>query len=293
MKKLLIAIGLVILLVFPVIACAKSESPGYTQEDAAVPAPAIDSMTYEGLGGGGGDIEYTSSNSTVADSERMIVRTGDMSLIVTDVAVARDEISDLASRLGGYVVSSSISGTDDNIRGYIAIRVPDDEFDTALDELTALAVRVSSEQTNSQDVTEQYIDLQARLGNAEATEQQYLVLLDRADDVEDILRIYEKLSQIRSEIEQLKGQIQYVERTTSMSYIGISLQPEASTKPLASIWSALEVLKSAVRGLVATGQVLASIAIWLLIFIPVWGTILGIVIWRVHRRRQQKTTPSA
>jgi hypothetical protein len=216
-----------------------------------------------------------------------------MSLIVADVAVARDEIASLATRLNGYVVSSSISGTEENIRGYIAIRVPDEEFDNALTELRALSVRVSSEQTNAQDVTEQYIDLQARLGNAEATEQQYLVLLDKADDVEDILRIYEKLSQIRSEIEQLKGQIQYLERTTSMSYIGISLQPEASTKPLASIWSALEVLKSAVRGLVATSQVLASIAIWLLIFIPVWGTILGIVIWRIRRRRQQKTTPSA
>ena len=168
--------------------------------------------------------------------------------------------------------------------------LPSPEWATAIS-IKALSVRVESEQTDSQDVTEQYIDLQARLSNAEATENQYLALLEKADDVEDILQIYDKLSQVRSEIEQLKGQIQYLERTTSMSYIGINLRPEASTKPLASVWSALEVLKSAVRGLVSTAQVLAGIAIWLLIFLPVWGIVLGIIIWRIRRKRQRKAAP--
>lgn len=283
MKKLLIVIGLVILLLVPA-ACAKSESTGYSQAgggDVVEPMPASEpnsKVTYD-------EEDYTTSDGEV---ERMIVRTGSMSLIVTDVSIARDDIAGLADALGGYVVSSYISGTDENIRGYISIRVPDEMFDTAIDSLRALSVRVSSEETDTQDVTEEYIDLRARLSNAEATEQQYLVLLQKAEDVEDILQIYDKLSEVRSKIEQLKGQIQYLERTTSMSYIGISLAPEASTKPLASIWSALEVLKSAVRGLVSTAQVLASIAIWLVIFIPLWGTVLGIVIWRVRRKRQRK-----
>ena len=82
---------------------------------------------------------------------------------------------------------------------------------------------MKSENTNSQDVTEQYIDLQSRLKNAEATETQYLALLDKAKDVDDILRIYDSLSRIRNEIEQIKGRIQYLERTSSMSLISVNL----------------------------------------------------------------------
>ncbi len=287
MKRLFIVIGLIILLLIPV-ACAKSENAGESHGILPVPAPEApreDGKAWLDEG------DYTSDT---VNGERMIVRTGDMSLIVVDVAETRDEIASLAVRLGGYVVSSYISGTDENIRGSIAIRVPDEEFDTALAELRALAVRVTSEQTNSRDVTEEYIDLQARLGNAEATEKQYLALLEKADDVEDILKIYDKLSQVRSEIEQLKGQIQYLERTAAMSYIEIDLRPEASTKPLVRAgWSALETLKAAVRGLVTAGQIIASIAIWLLIFIPIWGTALGIVIWRIRRKRQKKLAPPA
>lgn len=287
MKRLFIVIGLIILLLIPV-ACAKSENAGESQSGLTVPAPVAPEE------GGKAWLDEGDYTSDTVNGERMIVRTGNMSLIVVDVAETRDEIASLATQLGGYVVSSYISGTDENIRGSIAIRVPDEEFDSALAALRALAIRVTSEQTNSQDVTEQYIDLQARLGNAEATEKQYLALLGKANDVEDILKIYDKLSQVRSEIEQLKGQIQYLERTAAMSYIEIDLRPEASTKPLVRAgWSALETLKAAVRGLVTASQVLASIAIWLLIFIPIWGTILGIIIWRIRRKRQKKLAPPA
>jgi hypothetical protein len=164
--------------------------------------------------------------------------------------------------------------------------VPDENFEAALSELRDMAVRVESESTQSQDVTEDYIDLQARLANAEATEQQYLALLDKAEEIEDILDIYNYLSRIRQEIEQLKGQIQYLEQTTSTSLIQVSLEPEEAV--VGNGWSALEVLKAAARGLVTAGKVLGTIAIWLLIFIPIWGTILGIILWRRHKRRAAK-----
>jgi len=104
--------------------------------------------------------------------------------------------------------------------------------------------------------------------------------------VEDILRIYESLSQVRQEIEQIKGRMQYLERTSSMSLISVSLEPEVAAKPLVRVgWSALEILKSAARGIVVFGQWLGTIAIWLLIFIPVWGTILGIILWRRRKKK--------
>jgi hypothetical protein len=278
MKRLIIVLALVMLLLVPV-ACARApEPPKVVPTPAPMPAPAPP-----------GAEEAAAPGALPSTEERMIVRTGEMSLVVEDVIDSRDEIAQLAVRYGGYVVSSRISGEEQDMRGTITIRVPDDKFESALAELRDLAVRVTSESTSSKDVTEEYIDLQSRLKNAEATENQYLALLEKAEDVEDILRIYERLSQVRREIEQIKGRMQYLERTSSMSLITVSLKPVATAKPLVRAgWNIVEILKSAVRGIVIAGQVLGTIAIWLIIFIPIWGTILGIIYWR--RRKRKKAT---
>ena len=272
MKRLIIVLSLVVLLLVPV-ACAKAP-----EVVAPMPAPApMPSEKDEGFAPG----------ALPPNEERMIVRTGEMSLVVEDVVGARDKIAQLAARYDGYVVSSQISGEEQEMRGYISIRVPDDKFESALAELKDLAVRVTSESTDSQDVTEEYVDLQSWLKNAEATESQYLALLAKATDVEDILRIYERLSQVRREIEQIKGRMQYLERTSSMSLITVRLKPEATAKPLVRVgWNIVEIFKSAIRGIVIAGQVLGTIAIWLLIFSPIWGIILGIIYWRLRKRKK-------
>jgi len=291
MKKLIIGLALVVLLLIPAACAGGAGEGGAPNQDSNG-----DSGYYEGNGAppvaiGGEDKDYDSDDyySTADDGERMIVRSGEIRLVVEEISQAVEDITQMSLAFGGYVVSSYISGEEEEMRGWITFRVPDDKFDTALTQLRDMAVRVESESTYSQDVTEEYIDLQARLGNAEATEQQYLALLDKAEEIEDILDIYDYLSRIRSTIEQLKGRIQYLEQTTSTSLIEVSLEPEKADKPLVRVgWSALEVLKAAARGLVTAGQVLGTIAIWLLIFIPIWGTILGIFLWRRHKRRARK-----
>lgn len=222
--------------------------------------------------------------------DRMIVRNGSLSLTVRDVIDVRDRIAQMALRMNGFVVSSSISGEGRDMRGNVSIRIPDDQFEPALVELRGLAVRVESENTNSQDVTEQYIDLQGRLKNAEATENQYLALLNKATNVEETLKIYDSLSRVRLEIEQIKGQMQFLERTTSMSLISVFLRPVASAQPLTPVgWSPLETLKAAIRGLTNFGKWLANVAIWLVIFLPIWGTALGVTLWLIRRRKARPT----
>jgi hypothetical protein len=287
MKRLIIALGLVVLLLVPV-ACAKAPSnEGEMIAPTPTPAPMPPSATepqeyYKGDEGG----------ALPSTQERMIVRNGYIELVVSDVLDARDDIARLATSYGGYVVSSSIRGEEEDLRGNITIRVPDDMFEEALAELRGMAVRVIEESTSSYDVTEEYVDLQSRLKNAEATEQQYLNILEKATDVEDILRVYERLTYVRQEIEQIKGRMQYLERTSSMSLIEVRLEPEASAKPLARAgWNALEVFKSAIRGLSIAGQVIGTIAIWLLTLTPIWGFILAIIfiiIWLVRRRKKAK-----
>jgi len=279
MKRLIIVLSLVLLLLVPV-ACARAPQPPEvvpTPVPAPAPIPSDRNELYKDTGAG----------ALPSTEERMIVRTGEMSLVVEDVVGAKDEIARLAARYEGYVVSSQISGEEQDMRGYISIRVPDDKFESALAELRNLAVRVTSESTASQDITEEYVDLQSRLKNAEATENQYLALLGKATDVEDILRIYERLSQVRREIEQIKGRMQYLERTSSMSLITVRLKPEATAKPLVRAgWNIVEIFKSAIRGLATAGQALGTIAIWLLIFSPIWGAILGIIYWRLRKRKK-------
>ena len=280
MKKIVVASMLVILVLIPAACAGPAQEAPSAVAPAEPPAPAVPvvEVGWEG---------YPSEGMPAVTEERMIIRTGDMSLVVNDVMLARDEIAQLAVNLNGYVVSSRIWGEEEEMRGQISIRVPDEQFESCLAKLRELAIRVESESTDSQDVTEEYIDLVARLKNAEATESQYLALLDRATDVEDILKIYDSLSRVRSEIEQIKGRMQYLERTSSMSLISVRLEPEASAKPLARAgWSVLEEFKSAIRGIVIFGQWLGTVVIWLIIFVPLWVVIAGgIYYWRRRRKR--------
>ncbi len=153
----------------------------------------------------------------------MIVRSADMSLVVNDVAATLNQIAGLAENIGGYVVSSQRWRDDDRLAGAITIRVPADDFGDIMGALRDLAVDVTNENTSARDVTEEYVDLTAGLKNLEATEEQYLRLMEKAEKVEDILSVQRELSKTRGEIERTKGRMQYLERTSATSLIDVRL----------------------------------------------------------------------
>ena len=163
------------------------------------------------------------SESGELQDSRMIVRTADMSLVVNDVATVLDQIAGLAENIGGYVVSSQRWQDDERLAGTITIRVPADGFGDVMGALRSLAVDVTHEATSSQDVTEEYVDLSATLANLEATEEQYVRLMEKAELVEDVLAIQRELSKTRGEIERTKGRMQYLERTSATSLINVRL----------------------------------------------------------------------
>ena len=179
----------------------------------APPAPEIILEIPSGAFSESGDLQ----------DSRMIVRTADMSLVVNDVAAALDQIAGLAENIGGYVVSSQRWQDDERLAGAITIRVPADDFGDVMGALRSLAVDVTHESTSAKDVTEEYVDLSAGLKNLEATEEQYLRLMEKAEKVEDILAIQRELSKTRGEIEQTKGRMQYLERTSATSLINVQL----------------------------------------------------------------------
>ena len=265
------------------VGCAAKQSTAPMSAPSPLPAPApVPGLARDAAG----TAESTQgSSSNLPETDRKIIRTGQITLEVADIGKAMDEVAAIANDLGGYVVSSNRSGNEDNNSGRVSIRVPANRFNDAFAKLRTIAVKVPYESTNSQDVTEEYMDLKARLRNLEATEAQFLSLLEKAKTVEEILKVQKELSNVRSEIERTKGRIQYLERTTDMSLIQVALQ---ETKAVGKNgWNGLETLKSAVNGLIGFGKVLVNIIIWLIIFIPLWAIIWAIVFF-VRRWRKKK-----
>jgi len=267
-------------------ACAPAGAPPWEEEEAAMPAPTPDAVVErppaapeeefdEGKGYPGDE------ESGEINIERMIVKTGNMTLEVEEIGEAMDEVASIADDLSGYVVSSHRYEREKNISGRITIRVPAERFDEAFARLRQLAISVPFEGTEARDVTEEYVDLEARLHNLEATETQYLALLEKAETVEEMLDVQRALSDVRGEIEQIEGRMQYLERTSAMSLIEVSLE---EVRGLSEPWSASAAFKSAVRGLTALGRGLATVVIWLGVFCWIWIPIL--VIWLRRRRRR-------
>jgi hypothetical protein len=212
--------------------------------------------------------------------DRKIVKEGSITLEVEDIAETMDEVAEMAEELNGYVVSSYKREYERGVSGQIIIRVPSEKFDEAFARLRQLAIAVPYETTEAKDVTEEYVDLEAQLSNLQATEAQYLALLEKAETVEEMLKVQSELSKVRGQIEQIEGRMQYLEQTSETALIEVTLQ---ETKGLAEPWSASAALRSAVRGLTTFGRGLATVLIWLGIFC--WAWVPPLVIWLRRRRR--------
>jgi hypothetical protein len=168
------------------------------------------------------DVGYSDVQSSPTD--RMIIRNGNMQLVVTDVAAVMGQITNLATSYGGFVVNSNVQENQNLLYGNISIRVLSERFNNALAALRSMAVDVRSESTSGQDVTEQYTDLSANLRNLEAAEAQLLKLMEQAGKVTDILAVQQELVKTRGEIEQTKGRMQYLEQSSDMALIQVTLE---------------------------------------------------------------------
>ena len=264
---------------------SQSVAPAIPQAPAPASAPA----------GKTADMAYSSGwtanteTPTTSPDDRKIVKTGSINMDVSDISKSIDDIAAIAQQYNGFVVSSNQRADIEEPRGYISIRVPSTKFTDSLQAIKDIASKVTYETTNSQDVTEQYTDLQAQLHNLEATEAQYLELLKKAEKVTDILEVQRELSNVRNNIERTKGRIQYLDRTTDMSLIEVNLR---KSKPIGqSSWDITGIFKAAIDGLIVFSKILLGILIWILVFSPIWIIAL-IIVFAVRRRRKNKSNPT-
>ena len=288
-RTLRIIIPLLVIALFVITGCASNQSSRSSSTTPSImPAPAptavLPSLGLAEKGTTGSSDSYGGNGTS--DTDRKIVRTGNITLEVADIGKTMDEVAKVANDLGGYVVSSNRQGNDENNRGSISIRIPSNRFDEALGRLRVLAVKVLQESTNSRDVTEEYTDLKAQLNNLQATEAQYLALLQKAQKVDEVISVQRELSNVRGQIDRIKGRMQYLDRTSEMSMIEVAIQQKASIDDKG--WSALQTLMSALSGLVVFVKALVNIIIWIVIFCPIWGIILIVVLVIRHKRNKAK-----
>jgi hypothetical protein len=224
------------------------------------------------------------------EADRKLVRTDSLDLVVQTPAEAAEKIHRLAESLGGFLVSSQVSGMRDATGGTLTVRVPAARFEEARAEIRKLGLRVESERVEAQDVTRQYVDQDANLRNLRAEEVQYLAILKQARTVKDTLDVSEKLSDVRGKIEQQQGEFETLSKQIETVAITVSLRAEAEAQVLGLNWRPLYQMKLALRdGLdgLANYVLMMTAFVFFLPTIMLWlaTIILGAAVgWRVLRR---------
>lgn len=220
---------------------------------------------------------------------RLVIKTADMSLQVDKVGDAESAVRALAARLSGYVVKVQTSGSGDDLSSQITFRVPAQRFEEALAGVQGLAKKVLGRTVSGEDVSEEFVDLESRVRNLEATRDRLLTFLDKATKVEDALSVNNSLNDIQGQIEQAKGRMQYLKQSAAFSTITVSLSPVPPPTPIVEEggWQPVAIARGALRSLVELGQGLANVVIVLLVWTPVWLPIVLLILWlrrRVTRR---------
>ncbi len=227
--------------------------------------------------------------------ERLIIRTGNIDIVVEDPEASLTDIGRLADRLGGWVVTSEVRQTSQEAKaGAITLRIPADQFDEMVSQVKAMALEVTWESTNSQDVTDEFVDLSSRLGNLEATADRVRAFLDTAKDVEEALAVNQELSRLEEEIEVIKGRMQFLSQSAAFSTLTVSLTPDTESHPIeVAGWRPDGTAKDAIETLVRTLQGIADIGIVAgLYFLPLallFG-IPGYFLFRIGRNWQRRRT---
>ncbi len=277
-------------------ACAMVQraAPSPPPSGEALRAPVSDMAAPEAPSFGGGMFAQP------AAAERLVIQNANMSVVVPDPARAVDDIGRMAEEMGGYVVNSNVYQSTFGVaqvlayQASITIRVPAERLDEAMDQIESAASEVRTRNVSSQDVTSEYVDLESQLRNLRAAEEALREILASATKTEDVMMVFNQLTQVRGEIERIQGQMRYYEESARLASLAVDLLPDVAEQPLQiGGWRPAGVAKDALEDLVRALQWLGSALIrFVILWVPLLA-IFGIPIWLVVRaiRRQRRKAP--
>ncbi|MFA5935636.1 MAG: DUF4349 domain-containing protein [Patescibacteria group bacterium] len=248
-------------------------------QDAAMESSGKSIMPYPGTPGGSASVDLDGNAI-----EPRIIKTGDLSLRVMDAPKAVESIRSMVTAANGFVESSSISDSGEGPRtAWVTVRIPVDTFEATIAQLKSLATLVLNENLHGQDVTSEFVDLEADLRNAKAEEASYLEILKRSGDIEDVLAVTQRLAEVRGRIERLEGRKRYLENRTDLATLSVSVTEETRVEAPSRSWRPGTVLREAMQDLVISLQDLANFVIRALIavvglLLPI-ALLTSLVIW--------------
>lgn len=261
-----------------------------------------------GAGGGGGggrdepiaqkiSLEQTDQNQAApaVNVERKIIRNADLTLEADAPGEAQNKIAAIAESKGGFIIESAQSGSDEKAATLdtitMTVRVPAAKFSESLDEIRKTASRTITETVKGQDVTEEFIDIEARLKTQKALEAQFLEIMKRANSVEDALSVQSEIATVRGEIEKIEGRRKFLENQSSLSTIKVKLQTPAAfsnnssgffAQVKHSFGSGFDAALSSI--LVLITMAIALIPFLIFVVLPIWL----IIRYFLKRSRKQK-----
>lgn len=259
---------------------------------------------------GSGDGLFSSSTS----SDRMIIKNADMNLLVAETDVAIQRLTQIVGDFGGYIISSRewvVDWYGDNYKNATyTFAVPVDQFERALNRLRDISVEVLDEYASGEDVTQEFVDLDSRLTNLEATRDRIRTFLEQAKTVQEALEVNEELSKIDAQIEQTKGRMNYLSGRAAFSTITVTLTadlpefvptatatPTATSTPTATPtatpWKPGETFERASNTLGASYRSITELLIWLLVVVvPIFAPFV-LIIWFFVAQANKRTRNQA
>ncbi len=286
-----LAIGVVLSSLFAAAACAKKEAmasstmaesvaPSMARAEAGADDAKLSSLGYAGPGGGGAQ-PGAPAPAAPKPSPRKLIKTIEMAIEVRRPEEVSVTLQALAETLGGYVSGVGASRMSDGaMQVSLTLRIPVEKLDAARAEVKKLAAKVLSEQLRTEDVTDQLVDLDARLKTLKATEAELQALLAesraKARKVEEIMAIFRELTEIRTQIEQIGAQVVGLDRQVAYSTLQIQVSPISAARPVTGDgWQPGDRVRDSVRTLVNFLRSLGDF----LIFALIVGLPVLLVLW--------------
>jgi hypothetical protein len=229
---------------------------------------------------------------------RLIIKNGEMTLQVADTDRAIEHVTGIALDSGGYVISSRTWQQDNLKYAAVTIGVPSDQFESVQRQLRAIALQVLNDTASGQDVSDEYVDLQSRVTNLEATAARIREFLSQAKDAEQAILVNTKLTEVENELEQIKGRMAYLKDRSAFSTMALNLEPQHPTPappPTATAiaWTPDKTFGAAAGALGGVLRGLGDLTIWLGAFVAPLTIPVVIVVAIGMRVRRKTAKPEA
>jgi hypothetical protein len=201
-----------------------AEQKAVVQTPATDVEPANGMMKFSNV-----SLNDSAKTEQVAATDRKIIRNADLTIEVASPTETQSKVVSIAEAHGGFVVNSEAKQRDNGDATHrtldikLVVRIPENQFGAVLDKVRGLASNRNEEKVTGQDVTEEFIDLDARIKTQRALEAQFLQIMKQAGKIEDALEVQRQIAEVRTEIEKLEGRKRFLENRSSLATITVNI----------------------------------------------------------------------